>query len=601
MRKLLLLVALGFFATQNGYAQNVLLLEDFEDATVEYTISPATAEYSDGSEDYFTRTDGSNIAGGISFSNIQGTSFFAAQDLDGDGEASPQILTFSNINITGQTNLTFLAFFAEDDDGSNQDWDSGDFVHVQASIDGGATQDVLFIENDGSTFNSAPFIDTDFNGTGDGAEITDAFTQYSGSISGTGTSLTLTITVSLDGGDEDIAFDNVQVQGTTATSDTRVAFASSSASPTEVDSGTQDVTVDLVITNPSSDDTTFDFAQSGTADGADVSVSPTSFTFPGNSSANLTVTITVNGDTDIESDETVILSITNVNGGDNAAASSPDTYTLTITNDDAAPSPNAWINELHYDNNNTNGSGGGDVGEFVEISVPASFPSGSLSDLVVVRYNGSNGSSYGSDDLSTFAVGTTSNGFTLYSLTYAQNGLQNGGPDGLALCYNGAVVSSGGVAQFLSYEGSFTASGGCADGLTSTDIGVSESGSTNVGESLGLEGTGNDYADFTGWKFYADDTPGQPNTDQALPVELTSFEAIASSDAVTLSWTTASETNNAGFELQLATTSGTFTPATFVTGQGTTLEAQSYQHTVCLLYTSPSPRDRTRPRMPSSA
>ena len=54
---------------------------------------------------------------------------------------------------------------------------------------------------------------------------------------------------------------------------------------------------------------------------------------------------------------------------------------------------------------------------------------------------------------------------------YPSNGIQNGSPDGIAL-----VDASGAVMQFLSYEGTLTAVGGPADGLTSTDIGVSEGG-----------------------------------------------------------------------------------------------------------------------------
>jgi len=286
------------------------------------------------------------------------------------------------------------------------------------------------------------------------------------------------------------------------------------------------------------------------------------------------MSVTITQDTDDESDETVAFALQNASGGTSAVLGSPSTLTLTIQDDDDGSSSglNAWVNELHYDNAST------DVGEFVEVSVPSSFTD--LGNLDIVLYTGSDGTAYGTHDLSSFTAGTTSNGFTLYSKAIA--GIQNGEPDGLALCYSDAVVSSGGVAQFLSYEGTFAASAGCANGLTSTSIGVSESSSTAAGASLGLEGSGDDYADFS-WTTFADDTPGTINASQVLPVELTSFEAIASSDAVTLAWTTASETNNAGFELQQATTGGTFTPATFVTGQGTTLEAQAYQHTVANL------------------
>jgi hypothetical protein len=53
-----------------------------------------------------------------------------------------------------------------------------------------------------------------------------------------------------------------------------------------------------------------------------------------------------------------------------------------------------------------------------------------------------------------------------------------------------------------------------------------------------------------------------------LPVELTSFEVRLDGDAVQLRWTTASETNNAGFEV-----------LHFVEGHGTTTEAQTYGFT----------------------
>lgn len=62
----------------------------------------------------------------------------------------------------------------------------------------------------------------------------------------------------------------------------------------------------------------------------------------------------------------------------------------------------------------------------------------------------------------------------------------------------------------------------------------------------------------------------------SLPVELTSFNAQVLNNGVHLSWTTASELNNAGFEVQRATTQGEWTAIGFVSGAGTTTEAQSY-------------------------
>ena len=70
--------------------------------------------------------------------------------------------------------------------------------------------------------------------------------------------------------------------------------------------------------------------------------------------------------------------------------------------------------------------------------------------------------------------------------------MQNGAPDGIAL-----VDDGGTVIQFLSYEGSFDATDGPANGMTSEDIGVSESSGTSEEESLQLSGTGTTYTDFT--------------------------------------------------------------------------------------------------------
>lgn len=61
-----------------------------------------------------------------------------------------------------------------------------------------------------------------------------------------------------------------------------------------------------------------------------------------------------------------------------------------------------------------------------------------------------------------------------------------------------------------------------------------------------------------------------------VPVELTSFAATTVSRDVVLSWTTASETNNQGFEVERKSTQGEFEKIGFVAGSGTTTELQTY-------------------------
>jgi len=258
-----------------------------------------------------------------------------------------------------------------------------------------------------------------------------------------------------------------------------------------------------------------------------------------------------------------------------------DTRILNLTAREGVAGVAAWINEFHYDND------GADEGEFIEVAVEAGFTS--LSDLEVVLYNGSNGEVYDTRSLDTYTEGDTdpSGNFTLYVFNYTDAGgsIQNGGPDGIALCFEGVVVGNADpvTRQFLSYEGDFTAAEGCAQGLTSTDIGVSEGSSTSVGASLALDGTGTTYADLVGnsWTVAADDTPGALNANQVLPVELASFTAAADVGAVVLRWQTTGETNNAGFRVEhRAPDASSFRAMSLVTGAGTTTEVQQYSFRV---------------------
>ena len=80
-------------------------------------------------------------------------------------------------------------------------------------------------------------------------------------------------------------------------------------------------------------------------------------------------------------------------------------------------------------------------------------------------------------------------------------------------------------------------------------------------------------------------SPGTRGEVQTLPVELTSFTALADGRAVLLRWETASETNNAGFDIQqrmavetVRATSLPWETLAFVDGYGTTERPQSYAY-----------------------
>ena len=161
---------------------------------------------------------------------------------------------------------------------------------------------------------------------------------------------------------------------------------------------------------------------------------------------------------------------------------------------------NAFINEFHYDNV------GGDTGEFIEIAGIAGLD---LTGWTIELYNGNGGGVYNTITLSG-VLADSGNGYGFSVTTFPSNGIQNGAPDGIAL-----IDNNGAVVEFLSYEGSFTATGGTASGLTSTDIGVIEEGSTPIGESLQLTGTGSAAGDFT-WSAPQAETPGAANTGQTF-------------------------------------------------------------------------------------
>ena len=157
-----------------------------------------------------------------------------------------------------------------------------------------------------------------------------------------------------------------------------------------------------------------------------------------------------------------------------------------------------WINEIHYDD------GSKDSNEGIEVAGPAGL---NMTGYNLIAYNGSNGTVYSTVPMS----GTLPDQQDcLGTQWYAIAGLQNGAPDGIALVGPGDVVI-----QFLSWEGTFTAAEGPANGMTSADIGVTESGGTLSSESLQLGGTGNSYDDFT-WQTALANTHAAVNQNQVF-------------------------------------------------------------------------------------
>ncbi|MEQ1592678.1 MAG: tandem-95 repeat protein [Thiobacillaceae bacterium] len=188
-------------------------------------------------------------------------------------------------------------------------------------------------------------------------------------------------------------------------------------------------------------------------------------------------------------------------GGTTAFSSATDVVDVTVTAVNDPPVIGSvhlpFINEIHYDNVGT------DTGEAIEIAAAAGT---NLSGWSLVLYNGATpGSAVVYDTLALSGIITDQgNGYGTLSFAYPTDGIQNGGNDAIAL-----VDGGGNVIQFLSYEGVTTASGGPANGMTSTDIGIAETGTTPVGDSLYLTGSAGAYTWAAGPNTFGNVNTGQ--------------------------------------------------------------------------------------------
>jgi hypothetical protein len=208
MKTITTIAALAAIAGVAQAGSTIAFNENFEGAA-QYTTS--VAEFSDGTGDFWGNTQNITFGSFVEYFGADGN-YFAGMDLDGEGASVPLTQTFDTFSIAGLTDLTLSIDLAEDQDGSNEDWDDLDFVDFEYQVDGGAWQNlfsVLPIDDPGTTFNQEPAI----NGMA-GMEITDTFSTFSFDLTGvTGSDLAIRAIWSLDSGDEDLAIDNLVVSG----------------------------------------------------------------------------------------------------------------------------------------------------------------------------------------------------------------------------------------------------------------------------------------------------------------------------------------------------------------------------------------------------
>lgn len=235
---ILLMIFLSFAAIAVG--QTTIWNLDFESAG---GYTPSTSEFSDGGTDYFAtiKMNGDEDAydydhnfiadvDNISLNSLQGNYFFSGMDIDGEGASLPVNIKKNDIDINGYTSLNFSVYLAEDDPNENI-WEDDDYVHILYRLDDGSWKNLILIE---ANNNGKAAIDTDDDGTGDGTTITDSFTEFSESITGTGSQIDIKVEFKLDSGDEDIALDNLEISGESIV-DNPGSFTASTISRSQID------------------------------------------------------------------------------------------------------------------------------------------------------------------------------------------------------------------------------------------------------------------------------------------------------------------------------------------------------------------------------
>lgn len=231
MRRILqfIISLMGFILFSGQIFSATIWTEDFSSGTYTVTIG---GEGNDGTADYFMKTDGTNI--NKTYTGFSGN-FFACQDIDDGGwtgSAAPSELTWSSIDISSYTGIEFSGLFAST---ATEKIDNSDYAIIQYRIDSGTWTNLLAFENDGTQYNTYFKEDTDFDGDGDGTQLSGTAASFSKSISQTGNIIDIRITISVNSGDEDFAFDSFQITGTAAGSVTDPTnFAAATASTSQI-------------------------------------------------------------------------------------------------------------------------------------------------------------------------------------------------------------------------------------------------------------------------------------------------------------------------------------------------------------------------------
>ena len=237
--------------------------------------------HSDGGGDHFHRhnyfVQNPHPAHNVAVTGVDGSWAWAGEDVDADSPPSGPFgyVRLNDLDVTGNNNLEVTVSFGKSSISATE-YEPSDFIRVQAAFDansGGTGGGPSSLSSSGAYTTVGQFLgtgitgeglanDANLNGVIDGAETqrhTSTMTDYTFLISGvgglpaSGTHLSVQIVVGIDGGNEEIVFDNIRITGDSAVTNPPV-LAIIEAAPinyTEGDPATQ-VTNTIAVTDSDS-------------------------------------------------------------------------------------------------------------------------------------------------------------------------------------------------------------------------------------------------------------------------------------------------------------------------------------------------------------
>ena len=264
--------------------------DDFENPTSPSSGTRTPSTNGGSTTAYFKRTDGSDIhileGGSVgSYYSKEGTFFWAGEDHDGAfGTGNElQTITWTGIDISGKTSLSFKGLFAANNlnnafENADVGFSHTDYVLVEYEIDGGITQKLIeFRTNDPTGVDRVLYDDTNFDGIGDGANLTNTFNEFIKTIPATGNTITLRLKAYSNSGNEEWAIDNFRLESTgpsttlatvTTTNALGIAHTTATLGGEVTDNGGATVTERGIVHNTTGTPTTADTkVQIGSGDG----------------------------------------------------------------------------------------------------------------------------------------------------------------------------------------------------------------------------------------------------------------------------------------------------------------------------------------------